>query len=275
MFPCKFSEPFITVEPQGGLCNRMRVIESAAALARDLDRPLCVIWNIDGSLGSRFDELFIVPAHIRRLIHRKKNNYFFWAVYELIDKVSSREAGYLCQADIEKLMRQKYDFRLLANQNRIHIATNFAFYPFTSRFGDFTPVPELQVVIRKYTREFNNVVGVHMRRIDHKVSIEQSPTELFHEAMQKEVDADQNVRFFLATDDPEEEDRMCRAFSGRVITYKKKSLRRDDPQAIRDAVIDLFILSKCSKIIASYYSTFSNTASVLGGVEKQVIKRGR
>ncbi len=83
-------------------------------------------------------------------------------------------------------------------------------------------------------------------------AIENSPTELFLAAMHREVEADPGVTFFLATDSPQEEYTMQAAFPNHIVTHEKQSLHRDDPAAIKDAVIDLFVLSKCRKIIGKY-----------------------
>lgn len=63
----------ITLMPEGGLCNRMRAIDSAIAVARAANHALQVIWTISGfpppaqgfQLGCSFAELFEIPDGIR------------------------------------------------------------------------------------------------------------------------------------------------------------------------------------------------------------------
>jgi hypothetical protein len=50
-------------------------------------------------------------------------------------------------------------------------------------------------------------------------------------------------------------------------------MRRDDPLAVKDAVIDLFLLSNCRKIIGSYWSSFTETAHALGSADICIIKK--
>ena len=57
-----------TLIPQGGLCNRMRALDSALALAADTGRQLVVVWHLDAGLNCRFEELFEIPAGIERIV---------------------------------------------------------------------------------------------------------------------------------------------------------------------------------------------------------------
>ena len=60
-------------------------------------------------------------------------------------------------------------------------------------------------------------------------------------------------------------------FPNTITVYDKQSLDRNDPIAIRDAVIDLYNLAHCKKIYGSYYSSFSDIAALWGGIEKEVL----
>ena len=48
----------IIIQPIGGLCNRMRAINSARVLAKKRGETLKVIWNVNPELGCPFEELF-------------------------------------------------------------------------------------------------------------------------------------------------------------------------------------------------------------------------
>lgn len=170
-------------------------------------------------------------------------------------------------------MRRNFDFRLLRKHADIHIATWEAFYKTSSGFADFIPVAPLQQMIQSYAGGFKNVIGVHIRRTDNANSVEHSPTELFLQAMQDEVAADPAVGFFLATDDPDEEKNILKNFPDRITVHKKESLHREDPAAIRDALVDVYCLSRCRKIIGSYWSSFTEVAHLLRGAEMHLAIR--
>jgi hypothetical protein len=79
------------------------------------------------------------------------------------------------------------------------------------------------------------------------------------------------VKFVVATDFLEVQQELENIFPGRIIIHNKSSLDRSSPAAIRDAVIDLYCLAQTRKLIGSYGSSFTETASKLGDVETVVV----
>jgi hypothetical protein len=57
----------ITLVPIGGLCNKMRAIASAYALACKLQVQLKVIWINNADLGANFADLFKPSAYFKVL----------------------------------------------------------------------------------------------------------------------------------------------------------------------------------------------------------------
>lgn len=89
-----------------------------------------------------------------------------------------------------------------------------------------------------------NMIGVHVRRTDNRRSIAHSPIEKFIEYINQEIKKDNNVKFFLATDDSSVEIKLQTIVPNKIIVHRKKSLDRNNPLAIQDAVIDLYCLAK-------------------------------
>lgn len=116
-----------------------------------------------------------------------------------------------------------------------------------------------------------HLVGVHIRRADNIKSIEQSPTELFINAMWEVIKKDDKAVFYLATDSHNEEKQLISEFGDRIIVNVDKELNRNSKQGIIDALIDLKGLSASKKIIGSYWSSFSETASLLDGKKELLI----
>ena len=201
-------------------------------------------------------------------MQRNKRSRFHRFLGRVIEGAKTQKELFLGQAEVENHMQQHFDFKHLCRYRTVHIATCSSFYPSGAPFKDFQPVQALQSQIDSYTNLFNNAVGVHIRRTDNRKAVEYSPTEFFLSAMERMIHDDSRVEFFLATDDPQEETRILEAFSGRrVIVHKKRSFLRNEPAAIQDALIDLYTLSKCTKIIGSYWSSFTDVAHALGGAE--------
>ena len=130
----------------------------------------------------------------------------------------------------------------------------------------------MQAAIDGYVALFDGTVGIHLRRTDNARARQSSPTELFLAAMEREIEMNASTRFFLATDDPEEEARLLKRFGERLIVHAKRSRRREDPLAIQDAVIDLYCLAACRRIYGSYWSSFSESAQQLGSAELIILQ---
>jgi len=113
------------------------------------------------------------------------------------------------------------------------------------------------------------IVGVHIRRGDNNASIKESPSELFWEAMTAYPEA---TMFYVATDSMEEREEAVRRFPGRILTGSATILSRNDPFGCREAMLDFYCLSRCSEILGSYYSSFSEMAAAYGGVPLRVMK---
>ena len=63
------------------------------------------------------------------------------------------------------------------------------------------------------------------------------------------------------------EEILQKEFPGRIFSNSNRMLQRDSQEGMNDAVIDLYCLSYCKKIIGSYWSSFSETAAALYGAE--------
>jgi hypothetical protein len=169
------------------------------------------------------------------------------------------------------LARQKYDFSALKKYRSIYLQGHLHFLIDSPTYDRFQPVAALNAVIKRISSSFDmHTVGIHIRRNDHVRSINKSPTSQFIVEMKKELELNPNTKYFLATDSPAEERTMKCVFPDKVIIYEKTSLNRNDPQAIKEALVDLYCLSKTSKILASC-STFSRTAALLGKIPRQEI----
>lgn len=174
--------------------------------------------------------------------------------------------------ELNRLLEQNFNFQELTGFESVYIQTYRRFFQLESPFYQFKPTPDLQDTIDSYAHTFHDsTVGVHIRRTDHRRSILNSPTHKFIEFMQAEIEQNSNTRFFLATDSPEDERLLKKTFPGRIIIHPKQSLDRNSPQAIQDALVDLFCLSKTKKLFGSYWSSFSKVATQLGNIEFVVV----
>ncbi len=261
----------ITIEPMGGLCNRMRTLDAALALGRRLDRKVQVIWYQHAGLNCRFDYLFEKIPGISRIwqIPVKPG---IWRLRNLSHQYFQRYYDYYANpGNIWDAIRQDYDFKNLGNYRKIYIASWSRFYSPPVLFQEFRPVASLRKRIDEY-QTISEMVGIHIRRTDHKKAIAESPTEKFLEIMHREISENPSVNFFLATDDPAEETLLKDAFPGRIHTHPKETVERNSPQGIKDALIDLYCLASCRKLIGCHASAFSMTAWQLSGIPHLMVR---
>lgn len=257
----------IIVQPTGGLCNRMRTIASAVQLSQKLNCKIKVLWVKDPTLNAPFNSLFDgFPYPVIETTESSFSHRLFSLIYKRI-----KHYMLLDQKWIENKARGK-DESLWINEikdKNIYIEACSDIYKDSGVYDIFKPKSSIQNKVISNCSEF---IGLHIRRSDNEMSIKYSPTKLFLDVIEKEIAKDSAVKFYLATDDLQEEKTISERFGDRIFTYKKRSVDRNTEVGIVDAMIDLTNLASCRKIYGSYYSSFSDVAAIWGNTEKKVIK---
>ena len=118
----------------------------------------------------------------------------------------------------------------------------------------------------------SHTIGVHIRRTDNKASILQSPTELFVDAIDKEVEQNDDTVIFLATDSEAIKDEMRSRYGRRLLTAGDEA-DRNSITGIKGGVVDMYTLARTNRIYGSFQSSFSELASQIGGVEVHVLRK--
>jgi hypothetical protein len=109
--------------------------------------------------------------------------------------------------------------------------------------------------------EWSNAIGVHIRRTDNKKSIEGSPLESFLTTMREKPD-----KFFVvATDDAKVKETIEHEFLGQCI-FPATTLTRRTEEGMVHGVADFFALTKCTQILGSTASSFSEMAARYGAI---------
>ena len=256
----------VIIQPSGGLCNRMRVINSSLELAKRKNTKLLVLWYCADELNAPFESLF-EPVEEFQVINftSLKDLRKLWYQLTARTKINNEDIennktdGVLNQDFFDSIKLPAYIF------------TWEHFYPTDEYFKLFKPTAELQKRIDAVTKYFTeDMVSVHIRRTDQVTSIAYSKTENFIDLMNREISENPDVKFFLATDDKEEESLLRKTFPGRIVSNENRTLRRDSLDGMYDALLDLYCLSACKKIIGSYYSSFTDTAAALGNIPKLI-----
>lgn len=258
----------ITIEPFAGLGNRMRAMDSAVGLAAEEGVRLRVVWTRTPDFNCSFRDLFEVPEGIELRERTRDWDRFLRLLYARL-----RRSRVFEQREMEQLRRDPTPIREALSRQDVHIVTGSWFFPSPRPYACFRPIAAIrQEIDAQLSRFGTRTVGVHIRRTDNVQAIDRSPTRLFIERMAAELRQAPDTTFFLATDSPTEEACIAGNFPNRV-QFRPKALDRGDPQALRDAVVDLYCLAHTRSILGSYWSSFSAIAAALGGVKLEVVDR--
>ena len=148
-------------------------------------------------------------------------------------------------------------------------------------FNKLQPVKKIREIIERESEKIDdNTIGLHVRRGDFqnkKYVSRMGSDDKFFSLIEEEIKKNKNVKFFLATDGINTEDIFKRKFRDRIIIYQKREkgifhtngkkipVSRDSVIGSQDALVDIYLLSKCSKIIGTKLSTFTEWAWWFGG----------
>lgn len=264
----------IGLDINNGLANRMRVLDCFLDLADRHDRRIVLYWPKEFALYVDFEELFEIPERFIKIVsfdllhsrtHRYVRRIFNWLVYLLYSRVYQ-------QKEIEYLAKTK-KYQSILKKRKPFIRTVTRLYIPDKPYAFLTPVKELRDEIDKFTSRFDdNVVGVHIRQGDNYAAKQMSPLSLFISRIQAELETNENIRFFLATDDPGIRDQLKKEFPDKLLLRETSSFARNEASGIKDALVDIYCLSRTRKIFGSFHSSFSEEAALLGGIRLEVIK---
>lgn len=273
----------IVINAIGGLCNRMRAIAAAYTLARISHRSLHVVWRRNDELGADFIDLFqplpapltlITPTsaqyHLQWENPRKKNLYLS-ALHQHLSyrKVYSDGGNLMAYAGHDARLRD--EIASLTGNILIISGLGIGGYDPADLRTLFRPSQAVQTLIDTRTTHFDpHTIGVHIRRTDNRMAIRQSPLRLFSDEMQRLLQADPATRFFLATDDATVMHTLAERFGHSVICGDDNP-NRHTRQGMLHAAADLWALSLTSRIIGSYYSSYTDLASQLGGIPLKIL----
>ena len=261
----------IILEPTGGLCSRMRTIDATVGYAKHTGEKVILIWTLNKSLNCSLHKLFENINEISLIIQLRGVTCMGRAVRRLL-KLTIRFIchDYYLPSDMDRLMATGIDFQKFHQKKNLYLRTDHCFFQSRDPFQIFKPVRSLKKIIDSYQIN-EQYVGIHVRRTDNLWSNYHSPTPVFISRMQEEIDRNPATRFFISSDSLEEKKALANRFPDRTIYYKQDSFNRDIALNIQNAVIDLYLLSRCRKIIGSYGSCYTFTAHRISNNELEII----
>lgn len=275
-------KPFLLLVPAGGLANRMRAVVSAYSLAKITGSHVQVVWFKDWALYSPFKDIFMpinediislreanIFDHLVNDRPRKKNFNFFKIPQHLIYERCIYERF------VSPLKEKGFDFYDWAAGHRCYMSCYQEFGEINDLYFRqlFHPTAIVEEIINGHVAKFSShTIGLHIRRTDNVESIEKSPTDIFCDAVAKEISEYHETKIFLATDSEEVKDEIRNRYRERVITSSSEA-DRGSTEGIREGLADMYTLSRTAKIYGSAGSSFSVMASRIGGNELIIVEK--
>lgn len=276
------------VEPEGGLGNRFNCIISAIAVSKKYGYKLHIMWNRTSGCAIKFCQL-LEPISGVKIFESYRRGYR--SVTGILTFLSTLYCGLKkrsCHAFLdEQYMKSKYqeltesEKQQLFEAKKIYISTSCRWVD----EDDFERVREEIVPKKEYFDMVDDVLknvnreklyGLHIRRTDHVVSIQNCPTILFTNKIDQLINEDPDVVFYVATDDYDLEQELKEKYGNHIVQRKcfSKQVTRATKAGMMDAFVDVLCLSKCKKIFGSD-STFSTLAAYLGNTELEMMTMGK
>lgn len=275
----------IILIPYGGLCNRMRVMASGIVLAHNLDMELEIIWNKIAECYVRFDELFLpIPNLLESDGHEFKwpsvKNLWLPLIKGKLDLsrtynwdiAHNTYGGFFGKVLKSTPSKSSVDFKkkLKKNENVIvtcqSLATEYDFSIFTPNSW------HLEVVENIVSGFVKETYGMHIRRSDNMQSVKGSPDELFRLKIAEILEQNPSAKFYVSSDDRIIKDDLKKRFGESIITYNAE-LSRASENGMKDALIELLVLSKTKKIFGSWWSSYSEMAAKIGNIDLEILKK--
>lgn len=282
------------VHTQYGLGNRLRALGSAMAFARRTDRVLVLIWEPDQHLNCKYTDLFVMndefvvsdafspgeewpfrnnSAMDKMMMHVKWYNFMRVKGVKVISSNAAVEDDkkfhlyistcYVIQSSVTPfIIRSTSSFwhvlrSLTPHIDVVRLVERFASYPVSNMIGIHIRGKMIKTDISgvnatNYTEESSRTTDYwrNLTRVD-----------TFIEEMKRQT-ADQ--LFYVASDQKEVLQHLEREFPSRIF-YTPRHCDSRNKDCLPFALADILLLSKCASLRGSYWSSFSELSTRIGG----------
>ena len=274
--------------PTGGIGNRLRSIKSGIKLAKDTKQSLKIIWintndcpcdindlieNIEG-VGEYIEIKNLLSRGLKNSLKRMKLGDLLKSIFcrLFLRKILKEEKGIFI--DENEAVKEKINSifsEQLDEGVELYIRSYSDFYGNIS-YKEFTFRNDLMEKAKELlSGTFFNYIGIHIRQGDNLESIQYSPIKLFEEKMDNLLIENPQILFF-STEDKQVLQYFSNRYKEKCIYYYDKEWNRYTKKGQVDALVEMLCLSMTKKIYGSYYSSFSDIAANIGGIEKEIIR---
>ena len=269
----------LTLVPIGGLGNRIMAVTSAINFCRKQKYSLCIYWFKDWGMGADFYDLFklsgndvdirVVDAKWFHLIYDRprKKNFWFPFLYQWFAFDTCIYEQWLAEEDNVVYISDR-----LKKSNNPYLVYWSKIPGLVCDLDYLVPAESVKKLVQERAKSFSSyMIGVHIRRSDHLLAINNSPLSWFIEKMEDEIRCNPDVKFYVASDSLQEKKKIVDHFGDRIITTTK-GVDRSSKDDIIEGLVEIYALALTEKIYGSYESSFSIIASWLGKIPLLVKK---
>lgn len=283
----------IFVHTQYGLGNRLRALGSAMAYAKETNRVVVLIWVPDHHLRCRFTDLFMEQDDILVINRFSASPWPFTA--ELASDTAAdsvlwynymRQNGTHVHSPIEHIADDPSKHHYVSTAYVIQTPRTPQIIrtqsPYWVVLKTLTPTIPIALLVEQFAQlPMGNMMGVHIRSKTIKSDIKGVGAEEYSKESSSRTDYWRNLTqvgtfidemhrqpnsqlFYVAADRADTLYRLEKEFPSRVF-YTPRECDGRDRNCLRYALADIILLSRCSTIRGSYWSSFSELSLRLGG----------
>lgn len=266
----------------------MRAISSFIFFKSVINAELKVIWIPDAGLNIAYKDIFKLNSNFElsnpepefkyNLFVNKKtltenNLLVIRKLVSLYNNLLGSILGFDClifDPDVKKGVEHLK--KICRNKKNILVITGNQCLDYPEGFSSFVPIHAVATKIKAAKANFkDHMIGIHIRRSDHKKAIQNSPNYLFEDKIIEYLSLDKDdFGVFLATDDPKTAEYFEKKYPEVVMTYPK-TYGRSSKEGMIDAVVEMYLLASTKKIYGSYWSSFSGVAKRIYGNELEIL----
>jgi len=243
----------VAIRTQGGFCNRLRAIVCASLWAEDLGLDLEIYWPQEiGHMACGIEEILDIST---------------------IPRLTKTRAQYLKSA--HQVLNTEDMRTCLQLTNTPNIQSYSVFHDDFYKGRGLAILRAIQVLpylesIATSQMAFTRPIGIHIRRTDHLNCIQASPLPAFEAKVSALLEENPGEQFFLASDEISVKNKFKELYARSVISpiYTLGRITKEQQQ---HGIVDWLLLHKCSRILASRGSSFSELAALRAGIVLEVV----
>lgn len=253
----------LTILLRDGLANRMRVMASVAHF-RNSGVRINILWLKNNALNCDFEKIFkpikgfniTNIIHEPRMLHSIQNN----PIKRITAKIHNKSMGYDFVFTKGKTNIPQQLEPIFEKNKSVYVAMCFCLTE-QEDYSIFVPTDLVVDTINKF--DYQDYIGIHIRRGDHIWATEKSPISLFTDYIEKHS----QEKFYIATDSPDIKYLLRHLYGKERIIINNYVNERNSPQGIIDAYAEMLLLSRSKIIIGSQYSSYDEVAAKIGGIK--------